>query len=120
MLPTSPSAPPPKSSPDAGGWQTDKEYATSVGYARLQSEFPLDELRSIYLPASNDRVFLLEGGKASVSTTHTYPKIRHLAEKDKKRILVTGGAGFVGSHLVDRLMLMGHEVTVRLRSSALF
>ena len=28
------------------------------------------------------------------------------------RVLVTGGAGFIGSHLSERLLSLGHEVAV--------
>lgn len=47
--------------------------------------------------------------------TRTQPhvlKTPSLPDGKRKKILVTGGAGFVGSHLVDKLMQEGHEVIV--------
>lgn len=38
--------------------------------------------------------------------------MKDLSESQQLRILVTGGSGFVGSHLVDRLMEAGHKVIV--------
>ncbi|PIC36207.1 hypothetical protein B9Z55_015287 [Caenorhabditis nigoni] len=43
-------------------------------------------------------------------TTKSFPSVRYRNEETRKRVLITGGAGFVGSHLVDKLMLDGHEI----------
>ena len=57
-------------------------------------------------------IFYPETNSISYTTLSRFTPVKLLPPSQRKRILVTGGAGFVGSHLVDRLMLLGHEVTV--------
>ncbi|KAH9520920.1 UDP-glucuronic acid decarboxylase 1, variant 2 [Dermatophagoides farinae] len=47
-----------------------------------------------------------------VTNRKFFQKTKLLPYSEKKRILITGGAGFVGSHLLDRLLSDGHEVIV--------
>ncbi|ENN77320.1 UDP-glucuronic acid decarboxylase 1 [Dendroctonus ponderosae] len=59
------------------------------------------------IAALEEKIISLEG-----RVPKTYPDVNFLNYLKRKRILITGGAGFVGSHLVDRLMSEGHEVIV--------
>ncbi|ESK93589.1 udp-xylose synthase [Moniliophthora roreri MCA 2997] len=115
---------------------------TSVGFNRFgfDSEVSIDALRALYLRAhyvnssksieaakitakdleeeaessayQSKSIYHPDTDSISYTTLSRFPPVKLLSPSKRKRILVTGGAGFVGSHLVDRLMLLGHEVTV--------
>jgi UDP-glucuronate decarboxylase len=72
-------------------------------HAKFTKNSSVYQSKSIYHPDTNS---------ISYTTLSRFAPVKLVPPSQRKRILVTGGAGFVGSHLVDRLMLLGHEITV--------
>ena len=65
-----------------------------------------------FLVSSEVRSQMIKKSIEISGSTRNYPPVISLPDSKKMRIVVTGGSGFVGSHLVDRLMMEGHSVTV--------
>lgn len=68
-------------------------------------QFIVNEVKSQFLNSAVATSEDSENGKS-------FPAVARIPQHQQLRIVVTGGAGFVGSHLVDRLMLAGHRVIV--------
>lgn len=86
---------------------TNNGQVTETSNSNILSHKPLtpDEIKSFISAEIRDN--LVEASRSSKSNEERYPPIKNLADGDKLRIAVTGGSGFVGSHLVDRLMMQG-------------
>jgi UDP-glucuronate decarboxylase len=92
-------------------------YSTLEQNGNNKAAHFLEREKSLEAPVSNSDTTKEKDNLQSQHTDDhdrgkTFMPVRFLSEKSRKRILVTGGAGFVGSHLVDELMKRGHEVIV--------
>jgi FlaA1/EpsC-like NDP-sugar epimerase len=87
---------------------TPQRSSESVSFVkRKETDFSTEQLK--FLIAGEIRNQFIDKAKENSLASHEYPPVATLPDSKKLRIVVTGGSGFVGSHLVDRLMMAGHR-----------
>ncbi|KRX20859.1 UDP-glucuronic acid decarboxylase 1 [Trichinella nelsoni] len=95
-----------------------EEAAMMIGWQTLQAFLKELNILKNTVDAQRNEIDLLRKEIAvekglnhpAVSNSARYPRVKFRNFTEKKRILITGGSGFVGSHLVDHLLLDGHQV----------
>lgn len=109
----------------------DEKHQDAADMASAEADkVPAEEYRKQLSISQKEEISLFQEDKKSRSTsvleqqeflssqsipTATTPYVmetKKLSDSERKKIMITGGAGFVGSHLVDKLMQEGHEVIV--------